>query len=319
MSSSTGPATVEVLWRPGCPFCVVLRSGLRRAGIETVERNIWSDEDARAAVRRAAGGDETVPTVLVGTRALVNPSVAQVVAAVRRECPDRTEELAAAGSAASRDRWAGPAWTAAVGALWLLLALWRPTTTWHLAPVLLAAAWPWVTGQDLRRGDRSAIGGLLGAGVGGLAAAAAATFALRGLDLLRGPALGWFPDPATEALVLGGGATVLAVAAVQVRAVRSPQARSAWIGSTRIAESDDVVVVEGNAYFPRAAVRPDALVPSGTTTVCPWKGVARYYSVRTDDGEVPDAAWSYPHPLPFARRVKGRIAFSDGVQIRARE
>lgn len=318
MSSSAEPVTpIVVLSRPGCPSCMWLRGGLRRAGIAAVERNIWSDEAARQAVRRANGGDETVPTVLVGSRALVNPSVAQVVAAVRREFPDRAELVAAGRPTGGRS--AGVGWTVAVALVWLLLAVWRPTTTWHLAPVLLAVAWPWVAGQDLRRGDRTAAAGLLGAGVAGFAATALTAFALDGLGLLRGPTLGWFADPVTEALVLGAGAMLLAVAVGLVRVLRMPQGRSAWVGSTRLAASDDVVMVEGNAYFPRGALRPDALVASRTTTVCPWKGIARYYSLRIDGAELPDAAWSYPHPLPFARRVKGRIAFEPVVEIRPRE
>ncbi|MGI9063269.1 MAG: glutaredoxin family protein [Pseudonocardiaceae bacterium] len=68
---------IEVLWRPGYPYCAWLRRGLERAGIDTVERDIWSDPGAAARVRAATGGDETVPTVIVGSRALVNPSVAQ--------------------------------------------------------------------------------------------------------------------------------------------------------------------------------------------------------------------------------------------------
>jgi uncharacterized protein (DUF427 family) len=44
--------------------------------------------------------------------------------------------------------------------------------------------------------------------------------------------------------------------------------------------------------------------------------VARYYRVALDRVDLRDAAWSSPHPLPLTRRVKGRIAFSGGVDIR---
>ncbi len=74
------PVTPEVFWRPGCPFCSGLRRDLRRRGIEAEWRNIWSDEQARAFVRSANGGDETVPTVRVGTVVLTNPSGAEVAA-----------------------------------------------------------------------------------------------------------------------------------------------------------------------------------------------------------------------------------------------
>ncbi len=73
--------TVTVYWRPGCPYCASLRRGLRRAGLATNEVNIWTDRQAAATVRHLAGGNETVPTVVVGDAAFVNPSAAEVLAA----------------------------------------------------------------------------------------------------------------------------------------------------------------------------------------------------------------------------------------------
>lgn len=321
MHEKVTPARIEVLWRPGCPYCSRLRSGLRRAGIETVERDIWADPTAADRVRRATGGDETVPTVIVGARALVNPSVSQVVSAVRTEFPGEAEALVGAasvggGSLAAGSLRPGAAWTAVVALLWVLLAWWQPTTNWHLAPVLLAAAWPWVTGQDLRGGDRSALSRLLVSGAGGFAVAAVTTLALSRSGLLGGPTVLGFADPAVEGLVLGAAAALLVVLLGLGRALRTPVSRSAWVGTTQVAASDGVVLVEGNAYFPASSVSVGVLVPSPTTSVCPWKGVARYYSVRVGGQELRNAAWTYPHPLPFARRVKGRIAFWGGVDVR---
>jgi mycoredoxin len=74
-------ADVTVYWRPGCPFCSTLRFGLRRTGLTYEEVNIWDDPDGAAFVRSVAGGNETVPTVLIGDTALVNPSARQVVEA----------------------------------------------------------------------------------------------------------------------------------------------------------------------------------------------------------------------------------------------
>lgn len=317
MDETSAPARVEVLWRPGCPFCSRLRRGLARAGIDTVERDIWADPSAAARVRSATGGDETVPTVVVGSRPLVNPSVAQVVAAVRAEYPDDAEALvgAASGTGPSTLR-SGVGWTAVVALAWVLLALWRPGTTWHLAPVLLAAAGPWVAGQDLRTGDRGAAVALGWAGAAGFVVSALVTWGLAAADLLRGPTVLGFATPVGEALASGAAAAALTVLVGLLRATRAPVARSAWLGTERVASSDDVVLVEGNAYFPLSAVRPGALTPSPTTTVCPWKGIARYSTLTVDGVVLPDAAWSYPHPLPFARRVKGRVAFSGGVEVR---
>jgi mycoredoxin len=65
----------------------MLRLGLRRSRLPVEEINIWEDRAAAAAVRAITGGDETVPTVVVGTKAMVNPSARQVIAAVRAELP----------------------------------------------------------------------------------------------------------------------------------------------------------------------------------------------------------------------------------------
>jgi mycoredoxin len=75
---------VTVMWRPGCPWCMLLRRGLRKAGVATTEINIWEDPDAAARVRKVAGGNEVVPTVFVGDEALVNPSAREVAALARR-------------------------------------------------------------------------------------------------------------------------------------------------------------------------------------------------------------------------------------------
>jgi uncharacterized protein (DUF427 family) len=82
-----------------------------------------------------------------------------------------------------------------------------------------------------------------------------------------------------------------------------------------IAHSDDTVVVEGNHYFPREDVDPSVLVPSDTTSVCPWKGTAQYYTIECDGERNADAAWYYPEPKPEAENIRDRIAFWRGVEI----
>jgi glutaredoxin-like protein len=67
-------------WRPGCGFCRRLHDGLEAAGVAFEMRNIWEDPDAAAFVRSVARGNETVPTVVVGETAMVNPTVGDVLA-----------------------------------------------------------------------------------------------------------------------------------------------------------------------------------------------------------------------------------------------
>ena len=74
-------------------------------------------------------------------------------------------------------------------------------------------------------------------------------------------------------------------------------------------------MVEGNHYFPADSVNRKYLIASDTTSVCPWKGTANYYSVQVDDKINADAAWYYAEPKPAAAEIKGHIAFWRGVRV----
>ena len=90
--------------------------------------------------------------------------------------------------------------------------------------------------------------------------------------------------------------------------------RARW-NDTLIAESDATVVVDGNHYFPADSVKQELLVASSTTTVCPWKGTASYYTLSVNGKENPDAAWYYPQPKDAAAEIKDHVAFWRGVTI----
>ena len=89
--------------------------------------------------------------------------------------------------------------------------------------------------------------------------------------------------------------------------------RATWNGVV-IAESDDVVTVEGNLYFPRSAVKDGLLSPSKTVTVCGWKGDCNYYDLNVDGKVNPDAVWYYAHPKDAAKQILNRVAFWKGVK-----
>jgi uncharacterized protein (DUF427 family) len=91
-------------------------------------------------------------------------------------------------------------------------------------------------------------------------------------------------------------------------------ARALWNGQV-IAESDVFEIVEGNVYFPRAAVRAEFIRPNETHTVCPWKGTASYHDVVVGDAVAAGAAWYYPDPKPAAANIKDHVAFWRGVQV----
>lgn len=115
---------IEFFWRPGCPYCTSLRGPLRRSGLPVREINIWEDPQAAARVRSVAGGNETVPTVFVGTHAMVNPSMGQVLDAVREHAPDLEADAEQA-----MPRWQPVVAALGFALLWALLAARTPTTT----------------------------------------------------------------------------------------------------------------------------------------------------------------------------------------------
>ncbi|MDX1622839.1 MAG: DUF427 domain-containing protein [Gemmatimonadota bacterium] len=65
-------------------------------------------------------------------------------------------------------------------------------------------------------------------------------------------------------------------------------------------------------YFPPDDVRTELLEPSPVRTICEWKGVARYWSVRIKERIVEEAAWSYPDPNPGYEAIAGYYAFYAG-------
>jgi uncharacterized protein (DUF427 family) len=62
-------------------------------------------------------------------------------------------------------------------------------------------------------------------------------------------------------------------------------------------------------YLPREDVRTELLTPTDTSTQCPYKGTASYWSVKASGESVPDLVWSYPEPIPEAAGIAGLLAF----------
>jgi uncharacterized protein (DUF427 family) len=90
--------------------------------------------------------------------------------------------------------------------------------------------------------------------------------------------------------------------------------KAMWNGEV-IAESDDIVTVEGNAYFPEAALKRELIAPSDHTSVCGWKGTANYYSLQVAGKTNANAVWYYADPKPAASQITGRVAFWKGVEV----
>jgi uncharacterized protein (DUF427 family) len=62
-------------------------------------------------------------------------------------------------------------------------------------------------------------------------------------------------------------------------------------------------------YLPAVDVAEGLLSATDTSTACPYKGWARYWSVRCGDRELTDAVWSYSDPLAESARIAGYRCF----------
>lgn len=92
-----------------------------------------------------------------------------------------------------------------------------------------------------------------------------------------------------------------------------------------LAESDRALLVRETdhdpvLYLPREDVRLELLEHSETTTRCPFKGDAAYWSVRAPGAAGPavrNVAWSYEAPFPEIAAIAGYLAF-DRKRVAAR-
>lgn len=94
-------------------------------------------------------------------------------------------------------------------------------------------------------------------------------------------------------------------------------ANGTWVvraGGAVLGESANALeLIEGDStpviYFPRADIAMAFLDRSDTTSTCPYKGMASYYSIVAKSGPIKDAVWSYEDPKPGVAAIKGHLAF----------
>lgn len=93
------------------------------------------------------------------------------------------------------------------------------------------------------------------------------------------------------------------------------------IDGVTVADSEQVVeLAEGSLprryYFPKSDVRFDLLTPTDTSTVCSWKGTARYWSAVINGNVYRDILWGYDEPMDGAEQIAGLVSFyNDKVDI----
>jgi uncharacterized protein (DUF427 family) len=62
-------------------------------------------------------------------------------------------------------------------------------------------------------------------------------------------------------------------------------------------------------YIPRADVDMTALQPTPHASHCPYKGDARYFSIRVDGRSAENAVWSYEAPYEAVMPIREHLAF----------
>jgi uncharacterized protein (DUF427 family) len=119
---------------------------------------------------------------------------------------------------------------------------------------------------------------------------------------------------------------------------RSPEVRVDALASSRhvrvlvdgevVADSTHAIVLYETGlppryYLPKLDVRMDLLTPTDSSSACPYKGWANYWSVTGGDAVHDDLAWGYRTPLPESEAIAGLVCFYnekvdielDGVAI----
>jgi uncharacterized protein (DUF427 family) len=93
------------------------------------------------------------------------------------------------------------------------------------------------------------------------------------------------------------------------------------VDGVTVAESTNARVLrEGSLppryYLPREHVRTELLVPTDSSTTCPFKGAASYWTLELDGHRHEDLVWSYETPIPEMVEIAGRLSFyNDRVEI----
>jgi uncharacterized protein (DUF427 family) len=70
-------------------------------------------------------------------------------------------------------------------------------------------------------------------------------------------------------------------------------------------------------YVPRADCRMEYFIETAHQTKCPFKGTARYWTLKTKDGEAENAVWGYDDPFYQMAAIDRHVAFySNKVEIK---
>jgi len=100
----------------------------------------------------------------------------------------------------------------------------------------------------------------------------------------------------------------------RVDAIASKRPVKIVLGGETVAESENAVFLfETNLptryYLPASDVRMDLLEKTESSTQCPYKGTAEYWSASVNGNRFEDIVWSYPDPIDECPKIKGLLCF----------
>lgn len=100
----------------------------------------------------------------------------------------------------------------------------------------------------------------------------------------------------------------------RIKFTRTDGLVSILAGDTVLAQSADAIILTESGHTPRLYflikdVNMSVLQITDTSTHCPYKGNAEYFSATTSKGVLKDIAWTYNEPIDDAIEIKGLIAF----------
>ena len=100
----------------------------------------------------------------------------------------------------------------------------------------------------------------------------------------------------------------------QIKLRNAPGKYSIRAAGAVLGESSNVIELsEGDLapvlYVPRADLAMAFFDKTDTSTHCPHKGDATYYTLEAKSGPIPDAAWSYETPIKGLEAIAGHLAF----------
>lgn len=95
---------------------------------------------------------------------------------------------------------------------------------------------------------------------------------------------------------------------------KNPERVVVRVGDQLVADTTSALVMRESTYppvqyVPLADVDQSLLTETDTTTHCAFKGDASYYTIKSAQGDLPDAIWTYRTPYEAVAPIAGHVAF----------